>query len=181
MARNLYEMGDARSPTTDQWLGERDERSARVVPRGALLLALALGGTGLLLFNDLLPGDMGKKAASSLSIIDAFSACDDAAGHACVLSPGQFSYRGRSYRLSDVAAPSLIDPACPLEEEIAQKGRMTLLALMNGGAFEMMVDPADDSARILMRDGVSLGALLILKGYAKPATTVRFDWCAGKS
>ena len=178
MARNLYDVGDARSSTSDKWLNERDERRARIVPRGALLLVLALGGTGALLFRDMLPDPSASKAASSITIIDSFGICDDPAGRACVLTPGRYAYRGRSYRIADVTAPDPARPACAQEAEMAQSGRVALLALMNGGAFEARPVPHDSGARLLVRDGVSLGSILVLKGHARPAGARTVDWCA---
>lgn len=176
MARNLYDLGDAPSQS-DAWLNEKQERRQGIVPRGAILLALLLGGIGFLLFNNILPDPTASKAITPTTVIDSFSACDDPAGIACVLTPDHYAYHGRSYRIGDVDAPSLASPRCPQEADLARQGRATLLALMNGGAFEARPDPADSSARILMRDGVSLGSILILKGYARIPSSGPVDWC----
>jgi hypothetical protein len=176
MARNLYEMGDA--PTqTDAWLNDQQERRARIIPRGALVMAVLLGGAAFLVLREMAP-DPNAKAVTPTTVIDNFSACDDPTGEACVLATDRYAWRGRTYVLADIRAPSASAPHCPQEAELAQQGRATLLALMNGGAFEAQPAPTSLSGRILIRDGVSLGSLLILKGFAKPAGDEPVDWCA---
>jgi hypothetical protein len=178
MARNLYDMGDKPASAADGWLREQQDGRARILPRGAMLLALALGGTGALLLKDIIPSASRSDAVSAITVVDAFAACDDPAGSACLLSAGRFAWHGRSYRIADVAAPEVASAGCEAEAEIAQKARATMLALMNGGAFEARPAPGDDNARILVRDGVSLGSILILKGYAKPVSDKSHNWCA---
>jgi hypothetical protein len=177
MARNLYDLGDA-PQNTDAWLNERGERSLGIVPRGAVLLALVLGGAGFLLLRDQLPGPTGSRALPPTTILDSFALCDDPAGTACVLAPDSYAWHGHPYHVADIIAPSLAEPRCPQEAELAGQGRATLLALMNGGTFEAHPDPIDAGARMLVRDGVSLGSLLVLKGYAKPAGGPAVSWCA---
>ena len=68
------------------------------------------------------------------------------------------------------------------EAERAQEGRIALAAMMNGGAFEARPDPIDPdpAARVLVRDGVSIGQLMILKGHARPWSPKPIHWCAGQ-
>ncbi len=183
MARNLYDVGDRRPDETDSWLNEKQENRARVVPIGLLLIALALAVGGALLVLPILPaaGVSSKTAIMPTSISDEFTLCDDIKGDACVLATDAYAWRGRRYHLSDISAPSETDAKCPLEAAHARKGRAALLTMMNGGAFEAQPDPADadPSARILLRDNVSLGQLMILKGYVKPWSHDPIDWCAG--
>jgi hypothetical protein len=56
-----------------------------------------------------------------------------------------------------------------------------LMTMMNGGAFEALPDTADTdpSSRILLRDGVSIGQLMILKHHAQPWSRNPTNWCAG--
>lgn len=182
MARNLYDVGDRHPDETDSWLNEKQENRARVVPIGMLLIALMLAVGGALLFMQILPdaSDSSKTATTPTTISDEFALCDDIKGDACVLSADAYAWRGRRYHLSDISAPSEIDARCPQEAARARKGRTALLTMMNGGAFEAQPDPADadPSARILLRDNVSLGQLMILKGYVKPWSHDPINWCA---
>ncbi|MDI1297041.1 MAG: nuclease [bacterium] len=181
MAHNLYDMGDRHPDQSGSWLNDKQESRSRVLPVGLLIMALMIGGFGILLFKDILPAPGSQPAADGpMTISDSFSACDDPAGQACVLSPDSYAYHGRRYHLADISTPSPTNPLCPAEAARADKARAALVSMMNGGSFEARADPADadPSARILTRDGVSLGSLMILKDYAKPWSAKPIDWCA---
>jgi len=184
MARNLYDVGD-RSPNQKlDWLSEKQERSVQVMPLGIVMVALAIGALAIVIIRNVLPAPVSDtQVPQSTSINMHFSLCDDVNGQACVLGPGAYAYQGRSYHLSDVSVPSLAGAQCPVEAERAQAGRLALLAMLNGGAFDAHPDEADadPSARMLVRDGVSLGELMILKNYAQPWSGTPVDWCAKES
>ncbi|WP_311269179.1 nuclease [Sphingobium sp. WCS2017Hpa-17] len=183
MARNLYDVGDRTPDETGSWLNEKQEKRARVVPIGMLFGALALAIGGAIVFGQLLPAtdEAGKTTATTTSITDEFALCDDSKGDACVLGADAYAWRGQRYHIADISVPSAIDAHCPQEAERARKGRAALLAMMNGGAFDAVPDAADPnpSARILLRDNVSLGQLMVLKGHAKPWSGKPIDWCKG--
>ncbi len=113
-------------------------------------------------------------------IADQFALCDDPKGHACVLTADSYAWRGHLYHLTGISVPSLTSPRCTQEADLARRSRTTLAAMMNGGSFDARPDPADrdPDARLLTRDGVSLGTLMILKGQAKEATSQPVDWCS---
>lgn len=184
MAQSLYEIGDPTRDPQDRWLNEKDERRAGILPLRMLLIALLAGGMLLLLLRTVLPSGAEPSAAMAQGptvIATRFSACDNLDGEACVLSPDSYAYQGRRYHLADISVPRLEDARCPLEAERARRGRTALRAMMNGGAFEARSDPTDSDpgARLLVRDGVSFGQLMILKHHARPWTDKPIDWCAG--
>ncbi|MES2175222.1 MAG: nuclease [Pseudomonadota bacterium] len=183
MARNLYDVGDRHPDESGAWLNDKQETRMRVVPLGMLLVALGLAAAGALLLAKILPasGDPMKAAAAPMTINDQFALCDDAKGDACVLSANAYAWRGRRYHIADISVPSATDARCPAEADRAQKGRAVLAAMLNGGAFEARPDTADTdpSARLLLRDGVSIGQLMILKGHAKAWSRTPINWCAG--
>ncbi|MCP1469096.1 hypothetical protein J3E64_000767 [Sphingobium sp. OAS761] len=180
MARNLYDVGDRHPDVSGAWLNEKEDRQGRIVPIGAVLVALALGAAVLLIMKDALPmGGDGQAKNSPTRISDQFWACDDVRGDACVLSANSYAWRGRAYHLSDISVPREPGAQCPTEADLARRGRASLLAMMNGGAFDARPDPADHdpAARLLIRDGVSLGQLMVLKGYAVAWSPTPVDWC----
>jgi endonuclease YncB( thermonuclease family) len=181
MARNLYDVGDRCPERTGSWLNEKEERRSRVMPLGGLLLALLVGVVGLLLLSRIVPASGSHPAVAATRIDQDFDACDDPQGAACVVDADHYAWRGRLYRVADMRAPSLSRPACPAEAAAAARGRAALRAMMNGGGFDALPDPSgpDASARLLIRDGVSLGQLMVLKGHARPWSDRRPDWCAG--
>lgn len=183
MARNLYDVGDRTPDDTGSWLNEKQEKRARLVPIGMLLGALALAIGGTIMFGRLLPAsdEVRKASTATTGITDEFVLCDDSKGSACVLSANSYAWRGQLYHIADISVPSAIDARCPQEAERARKGRAVLLAMMNGGAFDALPDAADSdpSARILLRDNVSIGQLMVLKGHARPWSGKPIDWCKG--
>jgi len=183
MARNLYDVGDRHPDDAGAWLNDRQEQRTRIVPLGLLLIALGIAGAAALLLAKILPapGEAANQAATPMTINDRFALCDDAKGDACILSANAYAWRGRRYHLADVSVPSEANARCPAEADRAKKGRAALAAMLNGGAFEAQPDSADTdpSAQLLMRDGVSIGQLMILKGHARLWSRDPIDWCTG--
>lgn len=182
MARNLYDVGDRRPEGDGRWLNDKQENRARVVPMGMVLVALTLAGGCAALVMTIWPAsdDAARTASAAMAINATFSLCDDRNGDACVLSADSYAWRGRVYHLADVSVPQDAGALCPEEAARARDGRAALAVMMNGGSFEARPDPADPdaSARMLVRDGVSIGQLMILKGHARPWSRTPIDWCA---
>lgn len=190
MARNLYDVGDHRASQSGKFLRESSgESQPGSMPWGMLLGALAVGGLAIgaiiasLSGIEVGPGGNASDPAapSTLTISDRFNLCDDEAGDACVLSASTYSWRGHVYHVSDIVAPGMFEGRCAAEADLARRGRHALAGMLNGGAFEARPDAADNDpyARILVRDGVSLGELMVMKGYARPWTKDAVDWCKG--
>ncbi len=187
MARNLYDVGDSRPSQSGKFLRESSEAQPGSVPWAMLIVALGVGGLAIAAIAFSLSGveiGAGGNAAdpaapSTFTISDRFSLCDDEDGQACVLSPSTYSWRGKVYHVSDIVTPGIFDAHCPEEADLAARGRHALAGMLNGGDFEARPDAADSDpqARILVRDGVSLGELMVMKGYAKPWTKDAVDWC----
>lgn len=189
MARNLYDVGDNRPSQSGKFLRESSEAQPGSMPWGMLLIALVVAGLAIggivasLSGMEMRAGDNATDPAapSTFTISDRFSLCDDQAGDACVLSPSTYSWRGHVYHVSDIVTPGIFDTRCPAEAALATQGRRAFAAMLNGGSFEARPDAADSDpfARLLIRDGVSLGELMVTKGYAKPWTKDAVDWCQG--
>lgn len=180
MARNLYDLGDRTPDQHGAGVDDDAEDRSRIVPVGMVLLALLVAGVAIFLFRTAMPS-----AASTLHSQDAatsitaeFALCDDPNGQACVLSPDSYAYAGQRYHLSDIRGPSLTGAPC--EAQRAQQGRIALAAMLNGGTFAALPDSADSdrSARLLVRDGVSLGQLMVLKHHARTWSRGPINWCA---
>jgi hypothetical protein len=181
MTRNLYDVGDRHPDEADGWLNEKQEKRARFLPVGMVVAALAIAIGATVLIADILPSsDAAAKSQASATIVDQFAPCDDIKGDACVLSADAYAWRGRRYHLSDIDVPSEVGAGCPQKAALARKARAALMTMMNGGAFEALPDIADTdpSSRILLRDGVSIGQLMILKHHAKPWSRNPTNWCA---
>lgn len=183
MARNLYDLGDRTPDPSGAWLHDKQESRTRIVPVGIILVALLIAGGAILLFKDMLPAPEHAEVVGPTTISERFESCDDLTGDACILSADSYAYKGQRYRVADISVPSQADAKCPAEAELAQQGRTALAAMINGGAFDARPDPVDPdpSARLLVRDGVSLGQLMILKGHARPWSPKPINWCLGEA
>ncbi|WP_375188323.1 nuclease [Sphingobium yanoikuyae] len=183
MAYSLHDIGDEDRDRSDHWLNDKKDQRRAIVPLRLILIALLMGTLLLVLMRHVLPASTTASVPSvdaPATISTRFAACDDLDGQACVLATDAYAYQGRRYHLADISAPRLEGAACPQEAALARAGRTALQGMLNGGSFEAHADPADSdpTARILLRDGVSLGQLLILKRYARPWSAKPIDWCA---
>lgn len=183
MAYSLHDIGDEDRDRSGHWLNDKQDQRRAIVPLRLILIALLMGALLLVLMRHVLPASTTASAPSidaPATISTRFAACDDLDGQACVLATDAYAYQGRRYHLADISAPQLEGAACPQEAALARAGRTALQGMLNGGSFEAHADPADSdpTARILLRDGVSLGQLLILKHYARPWSSKPINWCA---
>lgn len=181
MTRNLYDVGDE-PEDTGKWLNESQERRARLIPIGIMFAAVVIAVPVAILIGQSIPATQKTVPPVDAAITQSFRLCDDPKGEACVLTADSYAYKGRRYHVADISVPALIDSRCPQERERAQKGRIALARMLNGGTFYTQPDitDVDASARILRRDGVSIGQLMILKGHARPWSRQPVDWCAVK-
>ncbi len=183
MAQGLYDI-------EDRDLGRFDlrERAREKRPNGLPLRALAmalLGGSAVALavapqMPWAQPAPRTTANFGGVTINASFNPCGGDRRGNCVLSPREFSYGNEVYHLADVRTPDGQFPACAAEERLAGKAERTLIGILNGGAFESRPDPADSDprARILIRDGVSIGQIMIAKGVAQPWAPEPYNWCA---
>lgn len=184
MAYTLHETGDRNSHRGPDWHVRR-ERGSRILPHGLLLLAMAIGAGAIFLLGPTLIGDNGgvTQASAPTTISDAFTICDDSGGngdgHACVLSADAYVWRGQRYHIADIRALTP-DDTCDAPAVQSLAGRAALVTLLNGGTVEVWPGPADSdpASRLLIRDGVSLGQLMILKGYARSPGAPPAPGCA---
>ncbi|MGC4252785.1 MAG: nuclease [Sphingobium sp.] len=189
MAQGLYDIDDRKAGRFALHDADRKRRQSGF-PLTALFLALLGGAAAILAIGPQLlwaqpqshHGGSGFGGAIVINI--PFDACSSKArAAACVMSPREFSYRNTTYHLSDIRTPDARFPACDAEAQLAGKATRTFIGILNGGAFESLPDPTDSdpAARILMRDGVSIGQIMIAKGVAQPWAPKPYNWCAHAS
>jgi endonuclease YncB( thermonuclease family) len=81
-------------------------------------------------------------------------------------------------RLADIVAPERYTSACPAASNLSWLAARRLRDLLNTGPFDLDVTTEQDSrARLVTRDGRSLGEMLIEEGFARPRTDAPPDWC----
>jgi endonuclease YncB( thermonuclease family) len=86
-------------------------------------------------------------------------------------------------RVADVDAPEVSKPKCKSEKALGDRATLRLLQLVNGGKFELQAWPGKDTdrygrkLRVLVRNGRSLGDILVSEGLARTWTGRREPWC----
>lgn len=101
----------------------------------------------------------------------------------CVIDGGNFVYHGAKIRLADIYVPATKEAKCDRERNLGGDAKEALRVLLNAGAFELAAwKPIDEDQhgrklRIVVRNGKSIGDLLVARGYARPWTGQRESWC----
>jgi micrococcal nuclease len=113
-----------------------------------------------------------------------FAMCGSSARENCVVDGDTFHFRGEKIRVADIDAPETNPPRCQHEADLGDQATETLLALLNAGPFTLAnnpdgrdVDRYGRKLRIVMRDGASIGAILVARGLARTWTGRRQPWC----
>lgn len=112
-----------------------------------------------------------------------FMLCEALPHRSCVQNGDLFWLRGAAIRISDIRAPDRYAALCPAESILAWKSAQRLRDLLNAGPFELAEETSHDGGyvdevlRIVMRDGKSIGQMLLDEGLAKPWSAEEPDWC----
>src|SRR4051794_20181808 len=79
--------------------------------------------------------------------------------------------------------PEISEPKCASEAALGHRAKERLLDLLNKGPFDIVHPGGRDEdiygrkLRVLIRDGRSLGTILVDEGLARPWTGRRRSWC----
>ena len=114
-----------------------------------------------------------------------FPICKGSGRITCVVDGDTIWYRGEKIRIADINTPEVSRPACQNEAALARRATLRMQELLNSGPFSLIRDPQDNRdtdhfgrlLRIVMRDGQSLGAILVAEGLAEQWQGRRRDWC----
>jgi micrococcal nuclease len=112
-----------------------------------------------------------------------FSICHAGGGTNCVVDGDTIWLNGEKIRVADIDTPETHDPKCQAELELGLRARARLHALVNTGQFEARsigkrdADQYGRKLRVLIRDGRSLGDILVSEGLARTWTGKRQPWC----
>lgn len=125
--------------------------------------------------------------ASALSGGKAVSAHFTICGHAkridCMVDGDTFWMAGTKIRIADIDTPETHPPRCAREGRLGEAATVKMQALLNAGPFTLTpikrdVDRYGRKLRIVERDGVSLGAVLVRHGLARHyGGGKRSPWC----
>ena len=113
-----------------------------------------------------------------------FGLCPRGGGVNCVVDGDTVWLGGEKIRVADIDAPETHPPRCPAEAELGQAATLRLQALLNAGPVTLGritrdTDRYGRKLRLLMRNGQSLGMVLVREGLARPYRGgPRQPWCA---
>jgi len=99
-----------------------------------------------------------------------------------IIDGDTIEYRGQRVRIADIDTPE-VHGDCPYETELAARATRRMGQLLGAGPFELRPILGRDSdvygrkLRIVLRDGQSLGQILVAEGLARPWRGHRQPWC----
>lgn len=112
-----------------------------------------------------------------------FSLCHTGGGYNCVVDGDTLWIAGEKVRIADIDAPETHPPRCTTEAELGGRATRRLQSLVNAGPFTMSAiggrnrDKYGRTLRVLVRNGYSLGDILVNEGLARTWTGKREPWC----
>ncbi|AUC13205.1 nuclease (plasmid) [Rhizobium sp. Y9] len=112
-----------------------------------------------------------------------YSYCAGSVRVNCVVDGDTIWSDGVKIRVADIDAPEIGTPRCASEKTLGDRATRRLLELVNAGPFEMQSWPGRDEdkygrkLRVLMRNGRSLGDVLVSEGLARTWAGKRQPWC----
>lgn len=115
--------------------------------------------------------------------ISQFRKCDFGHRTNCVVDGDTIWIAGQKIRIADIDTPEISKPQCQSELALGNKATARLVELINAGPFEVKAWPDRDEdrygrkLRVLVRDGRSLGDILVSEGLARTWSGRREPWC----
>ncbi len=113
-----------------------------------------------------------------------FTLCSDGPFTNCVVDGDTFYLGTQSVRVADIDAPETHPSRCSYEAALGNQATVRLYQLLNQGAFTLApwtdgrdTDQYGRLLRIVVRDGQSLGEMLVQEGLAREWTGSRQPWC----
>lgn len=112
-----------------------------------------------------------------------FQKCATGSRKACVVDGDTIWLDGQKIRIADIDTPEVSEPKCSSELALGNRATHRMLELINEGPFEIKAWPGRDAdrygrkLRVLIRDGRSLGDILVSEGLARTWSGRREPWC----
>ncbi|MGV2103178.1 thermonuclease family protein [Rhizobium sp. 21-4511-3d] len=121
--------------------------------------------------------------AAQSSVTTKFVKCSTGVRKNCVVDGDTLWINGEKVRVADIDAPEISTPKCSSELALGNEATRRLIELVNEGPFQLQAWPGRDmdrygrKLRVLVRDGQSLGDLLVREGLARTWSGRRQPWC----
>lgn len=146
----------------------------------AVVIAFVGGCAGYYLLGDI---PLAKVAATITKPLTTYGICTGSARYHCVVDGDTMWIGGQKIRIADIDTPEVSEPRCASELALGNKATARLVELVNEEPFELKAWPGRDEdkygrkLRVLVRDGRSLGDILVSEGLARTWTGRRQPWC----
>ncbi|HEV7246223.1 MAG TPA: thermonuclease family protein [Shinella sp.] len=146
----------------------------------SMMFAFASGATAMYLISgNIVP------PANAVTQVSAkpFSRCAGAVRTHCVVDGDTLWLSGVKVRIADIDTPEISEPKCASEEALGEKATARLIELVNAGPFEMRAWQGRDEdrygrkLRVLVRNGKSLGDVLVSESLAHTWSGRKEPWC----
>lgn len=114
-----------------------------------------------------------KRAIQKPNSFPIFRKCATEYHNACVIEGDTLWIGGQKVRIADIDTPEISDPRRSSELALGNRATGRLLELINEGPFKLHAWPGRDEdrygrkLRVLVRDGRSLGDILVSEGLAR--------------
>lgn len=161
-------------------------RSRRVLPVETVAMLLAFVATawigGYFISDGMLLSDLTPDRQRSVPVSAQFDVCSGTARITCVVDGDTIWFEGRKIRIADIDTPEVSQPSCSHELVLGNQATARLTELLNAGPFELVSYEQDQDVygrdlRLVMRNGHSLGDVLIREGLAHAWDGSRHSWC----
>lgn len=128
-------------------------------------------------------GNLTTAQAGSTDAKQRFEKCAGGQRQRCVVDGDTLWIAGLKVRVADIDAPEISEPKCRSELALGNRATKRLIELINEGPFELKSWPGRDEdrygrkLRVLIRNGRSLGDVLVSEELARTWTGRREPWC----
>lgn len=107
--------------------------------------------------------------------------CRNGQGSDCVIDGDTFRLGGQSIRIADIDTPEVRNSGCAAEKALGERATARMRELLNAGPFELAPHEREEDRfgrklHIVVRDGQSLGQVLVAEGLARPWDGARRSW-----
>ena len=152
----------------------------------AFVVAGGLGGFVLARWPDLSPTRLAPQAVNEASMVavsvQQFPICAGSKRVTCVVDGDTFWLQGTKIRIADIDTPEISKPGCDQEAALGRQATLRMGDLLSAGPFELAPADRDEDVygrklRIVMRDGASIGDILVAEGLAHQWRGHQEEWC----
>lgn len=127
--------------------------------------------------------DIASLAVQAEAATSSYERCGSGIRINCIVDGDTLWSDGVKIRIADIDTPEISQPRCEDEKALGERATVRLMELVNAGPFQMQAWPGRDEdkygrkLRVLVRDGRSIGDMLVSEGLARTWTGRRQPWC----